>query len=175
MNAKSLINTSLAFGLLTGGIVFAFFLVLYFVGLPPLGGKKEVSVGFNLIMMGVAVWYYRKFEGQGYLHLWQALSICYLTNLVGALVSASLITLFVKFIDPQVLTNYILDSLKIIDLSKKDILEEMGEGTLRELITNIKKTQASTIFADEVIKKLLIGAIPALLISLYFRRQAPQS
>jgi hypothetical protein len=170
---KPIVRVSVTFGLLTGVIVFAYCMVLYALGLPALGGKKEVSVGFNLIMMGVAVWYFRRTYGQGYLHLWQALSVCYLTNLIGAATSASLLWLLVSYIDPQVLSSYIVESLKIAEFSKKDVIEQMGTAAYQAIVTGLKATTPSTIFADELVKKLLLGAIPALLISLFFRKQPP--
>lgn len=170
---KPLIRVPVFFGLLAGLVVFCYFLLLYGLGYLPLGSKKEISVGFNVILMGVAVWYYRRTSGEGYVHLWEGLSICYLSNFVAALISGSLIWLFLTYIDPTVLVKYIEENLKIAALTKAEVIKQMDEPTYQQLVRSLKTTTPAAVFGDEIIKKLFLGAIPALLISLYFRRQKP--
>jgi hypothetical protein len=89
---KPILKLSLIFGVITALLAFSYFLVLYFLKIQPLSKNIRVpDFGLYIIMMATATWYYRQRVGKGLLHLWEALTICYVVNSMGALLTGWLI------------------------------------------------------------------------------------
>ncbi len=158
-------------GFTTGVLGFVYFLALYALGIPPLGNHKSLDFGINVITMTTAVWYYRKTAGHGMLHFWEGLSICYIVNTVGALVTGWFIYFFVTAADPDVFAQYITNSLALLEQGKADIVKTLGADQFTVLIQKLKTTQPADLIADEVSKKTVLAILPAFIISLVLRKQ----
>jgi hypothetical protein len=157
--------------MLAGLLCFAYFLILYSVGIMPLGNHKVLDFGFQIIMMTAAVWYYRKRIGHGFLHLWEALTICYVVNTVGALLTAWLIYLFLKYIDPSVFTHYLDEMRQLLVSTKIRLRESLSQAEYLSLLKGIDRITLETLVGDEISKKTVLAVLPVLVISLLFRRQ----
>lgn len=166
-----LLKLPVLFGLLAGGLCFIYFLVLYSLNIMPLGNKKVLDFGFQIIMMVAAVWYYRKNIGHGFLHLWEALTICYVVNTVGALLTAWLIFLFLKYIDPSVFTQYLDEMRQLLISTKGRLIESLGQAEYLKVLKGIDRITLETLVGDEISKKTVLAILPVLVISLLFRRQ----
>lgn len=158
-------------GLITGVLAFLYFLALYGLGIPPLGNHKSLDFGIHVIMMVAAVWYYRKFIGQGYLHLWEGLGICYILNTVAALVTGWLIYFFLTQIDPGVFQEYVAGSRQMLIDGKADISKTLGADQFQNLLKEINNVKPGDLIIDELAKKTALAVLPVLIISLLFRRQ----
>ncbi|NIJ51435.1 DUF4199 domain-containing protein [Dyadobacter arcticus] len=168
---KPILKLPLLFGLVTGVLVFIFFLGLYLIGIVPLGNNKVLDIGIHIIMIAGACWYYRKKVGNGFLHLWEALTIGYVVNTIGALVGGWLIYFFITYADPSVFTDY-LAQMKVLMLDgKKELVKNIGEAEFLKMYNGVGSMQRSEIIMDEVSKKTLMAIIPILVISLIFRKQ----
>jgi hypothetical protein len=168
---KPLLKVPLAFGALTGLLAFGYFLALYFLGVQPLGNKKVLDFGIHIILMAAACWYYRKVIGQGMLHLWEALTICYLVNIFGAFINGWLIYLFVTYIDPAVFANYLADMQLLLIQGKPEMVKNIGEAEFQTMVQNVAGTSRGELISDEVYKKTLMGILPIIIISMILRRQ----
>lgn len=170
---KPLLKIPLSFGILTGLLAFGYFLVLYLMGFPPLGNIRTPDFGLHIIMACYACWYYRKNYGQGWLHLWEGLTIGYVINMTAAFVTGWLIYFFVVYYDPQVFVNYLNDMQNLLTGRKAELVGQIGEDEFQLLLTKVKENEPSTLITDEISKKFMLGIIPILLVSLFFRRQKP--
>ncbi|WP_229311777.1 DUF4199 domain-containing protein [Larkinella rosea] len=159
------------FGLLAGVLCFVYFLVLSSLNIMPLGNKKVLDFGFQIIMMVAAVWYYRKNIGHGFLHLWEALTICYVVNTVGALLTAWLIYLFLKYVDPAVFTQYLDEMRQLIVSTKGRLVETLGQKEYLSVLKGVDRITLETLVGDEISKKTVLAILPVLVISLLFRKQ----
>lgn len=166
---SQLVRNSLVGGVTAGVLSFVYFWVLYKENLPSLITKKEISIAFNVLAMLGAVWMYSK-QRKSVLHLWEGLSVSYLTNLIGALVSAALIYLFIKQTNNDVLVRLMAESRQLLDLNKDEIIRLQGESSYKQLLQGVSIMTAGDLFTDEIFKKMLYGILPALLIAMYFRR-----
>ncbi|GAB3934339.1 DUF4199 domain-containing protein [Larkinella terrae] len=166
-----LLKLPVFFGLLAGGLCFIYFLVLYSLNIMPLGNKKVLDFGFQIIMMVAAVWYYRKNIGHGFLHLWEALTICYVVNTVGALLTAWLIYLFLKYVDPTVFTQYLDEMRQLIVSTKGRLVESLGQKEYLSVLKGVDRITLETLVGDEISKKTVLAILPVLVISLLFRKQ----
>lgn len=168
---KPLLKVSLAFGGITGLLAFVFFLGLYFMGVIPLGNHKVLDFGIHIILIAGACWYYRKYFGNGFLHLWEALTIGYVVNCVGAFINGWLIYLFITFVDPSVFTSYVTEMMQLLDAGKVQLIKDIQEPEYLKMYKDVQAMQPSVVIKDEVSKKMLMGIIPILVISLIFRKQ----
>lgn len=166
---KPLLKTSLIFGLITGLLAFAFFLGLYAMDVMPLG--KILDFGIYVIMIAGACWYYRKTVGKGFLHLWEALTIGYVVNCVAAMINGWLIYLFITYVDPAIFTQYTSEMLQLLDAGKTELIKNIKEPEYLKMYQEIKTMEPSVILKDEISKKMVMGIIPILIISLIFRKQ----
>lgn len=166
-----LLKIPLLVGLVTGVMGFLYFLALYSLGIPPLGNHKSLDFGIHVITMTATVWYYRKYIGKGLLHLWEGLTICYLVNTIGALVTGWLILLFVTQIDPAVFQQYLDNSRDLLIEGQKELTKQLGPDQFKTLLNNINRIQPGDLIYDELFKKSALAVLPALVISLLFRKQ----
>lgn len=172
---KPLLKIPLVFGLATGLMAFLFFLGLYFIGVMPLGNKKVLDFGIFIIMMVAACWYYRKRIGQGYMHLWEALTVCYVVNTAGAFVLGWLIYLFVTFIDPDLFASYLADMRQLLITTKAELVKNIGEAEYQSMYKEVSETHPGELITDELSKKTIMAVLPILIISLIFRKRDPAS
>lgn len=168
---KPLLKVSLLFGLATGLLVFIFFLGLYLMDIVPLGNNKILDFGIHIILIAGACWYYRKKVGNGFLHLWEALTIGYVVNTIGALIAGWLIYFFVTYIDPSVFTNYLGEMKTLMLAGKAELVKNIGEAEFAKMYNGVGSMERSEIIMDEVSKKTVMAIIPILVISLIFRKQ----
>ncbi|TLV00662.1 DUF4199 domain-containing protein [Dyadobacter luticola] len=168
---KPILKLSLLFGLVTGILVFIFFLGLYAIGIVPLGNNKVLDFGIHVIMIAGACWYYRKKVGNGLLHLWEGLTIGYVVNTIGALIAGWLIYFFVTYIDPQVFTDYLTQMKSLMMAGRTELVKNIGQAEFLRMYNDVGTMQRSEIVMDEVSKKTVMAIIPILVISLIFRKQ----
>lgn len=168
---KPILKVSLLFGLATGILVFVFFLGLYSMGIVPLGNNKVLDFGIHIIVIAAACWYFRKRVGHGFMHLWEALTIGYVVNTVGALIAGWLIYFFVTFIDPSVFTEYIAQMKSLMLQGKAELVKNIGEAEFQKMYHGVGEMKTSEIIMDEVGKKTVMAIIPILVISLILRKQ----
>lgn len=168
---RPLLKISLIFGVINGIVSFLFFLGLYFIGVVPLGNNKILDLGIHFILMIGACWYYRKNIGLGMLHLWEALTICYVVNCVGAFLLGWLIYGFVTLIDPSIFVAYINEMTQLLIAGKEELVKNIGNADYQKMLIDNKLTKPETLITDEISKKTVISIIPILIISLIFRKQ----
>lgn len=168
---KPILKLSLLFGLALGILVFVFFLGLYAMDIVPLGNNKVLDIGIHVILIAGACWYYRKKAGNGFLHLWEALTIGYVVNTVGALIAGWLIYFFVTYIDPSVFTAYITQMKDLMLQGKAELVKNIGEAEFQKMYQGVGEMATSEIIMDEVGKKTVMAIIPILVISLILRKQ----
>ncbi len=166
-----MLKMPLVFGLATGLLVFGFFLGLYFMNIVPLGNNKILDFGIHVIMMAGACWYYRKVIGKGFLHLWEALTICYIVNTVASFIAGWLMYLFITYVDPTIFTRYLAEMATLLEAGKVELVKNIGEAEYAKMYASIQEMDKSEIITDEISKKTVMAIIPILIISLLLRRQ----
>lgn len=171
---KPLLKIPLQFGLLTGLLSFGYFLGLYALDISPLGNVRTPDFGIHIIMICYACWYYRKNVGEGWMHLWEGLTIGYVVNMTAAFITGWMIYFFVVYYNPDVFNNYLTEMQQLLLGKKTELVEQIGEDEFQTLMSKVKENTPSTLITDEISKKFMLGIIPILLISLFFRRQKPQ-
>jgi hypothetical protein len=167
-----ILKVSFLFGLACGVVAFSFFLFLYFKGKDALGDARAADLFSSFLFVVASIWYFKKVVRRGWLHFWEGLSVGFLTNLIGALVSATLIQVFITQVDSHVLPKHVQVLEQMMLQHQKDYVELAGEENFRQQLEQTRLTPPIAMFWDELMRKVLfIGVFPVLLISAFFRRQ----
>lgn len=170
---KPLLRVGIGVGALAGLACFGYFLALYALDVLPLGNSKTPDFGFHLLFMGVACWYYRNRIQQGWMHLWEGLTLCYIVNTVASFLNGWLIYGFVTLIDPSVFSDYIAQMNDLLVSGKDELIKNIGEADYGKMLQDVQATQPAQLITDEMSKKTLMAVLPIILISLIFRKQPP--
>ncbi len=170
---KPLLRIPMIFGAATGVMSFLFFLGLYAIGKLPLGNNKVLDFGIFLIMMVAATWYYRLKIGNGFMHFWEGLTVCYVVNTVGAFVLGWLIYFFLRFVDPELFVGYLAEMRQLLLNGKAELVKNVGEAEFQTMLTGVAALTPGDMITDELGKKTVMAVLPILIISLVFRRQNP--
>lgn len=170
MKIPDLLRVPVVFGVAAGGLCFAFFVALHLLGIVPVETKRFLDFGFYIIMMAGCCWYYRKKIGNGYLHLWQGISIGYLIVIVGSLLTGFLVYVFYSFNDGAFALY--LDATRDLLLSQKtEYAKRLGEVEFQRDVLSVATIKPSGLIFNELKNKFFLAIIPILVISLLFRKQ----
>ncbi len=168
---KPLLKIPLAFGVLAGIVCFLFFLLVQ--SLDKFSGtSRALDVGFFSIIIAAACWYYRKNIGQGYMHIWEGISIGYVVWLTGALLCGYLNFAFFSF-SPNALTKYKGVLRQSLLANQAEAIKVWGKETFQQKLADIDQLTPSSFIFDEFRFTLLLIIIAILIISLIFRRAKP--
>jgi hypothetical protein len=168
---RPMLKIASMFGCFAGISCIAYFVILNFLDASSLGLSKELNLGFIVIFVIFAILKFKKDEKNGYLHLWEGLSICYLIFLIAALINASFIYIYLSYFDRTVLDRYILENLTMLSKTKGQFIENFDLKTFQEILAKTKATSALEVWKDEIFKKMFWGVIISLPISIIFRKQ----
>ncbi|UBM59820.1 DUF4199 domain-containing protein [Marinilongibacter aquaticus] len=169
---KKIINISLIFGLVSGLACFLFFIMLYMGNDNPLQQRRP-DVGINILFIFLAVFLYKRRQG-GYLHFYEGFSIGFLTNLIAALTTGTLIYGFVKWIDPAPFQNWIRDGKQFLIDQKEALSNVLNEESFKLQMQAFDNAKPYQIILDDLMFKQF-AIIAIMLIAMALRRQSPQS
>lgn len=169
---KPLIKFPIIYGSLAAVFIFFYIIILDKVLLiNPLGGKKETGIIVLIGAMILAVIQVRAANGGG-LELGKGYMVCFATTIWASLLSLVFLYLFLNFIAPNCLPEYIKATSDELLKNKGQIIKNgISEQDYNEAYKNIQTTNIKSILIDDFIKKIFLSIIPSFMISLYFRRR----
>ncbi|GJM29982.1 MAG: hypothetical protein DHS20C17_26170 [Cyclobacteriaceae bacterium] len=150
----------------------ALFLLLYYTGHNPLVAGRPWDFGFLLIpvMIFFSLKDFKTNYNQGELRFWQGMTCGFITYLVIAVGTALFIYLFLTFADPAVLDGYIDDRIQLIESSKAQFVDQLGEELYHEQLAKMSQTSAWVVALDDFWKKVAIGLFLTILIAAVMRK-----
>jgi hypothetical protein len=110
-------------------------------------------------MIWAAIWYFKRNNG-GYLHFYEAFSVGFLTNIIGALISGVLVYLFIEFIDAKPFNEWMLHG-KALLLKDREMFEKMlNEKSYQQSLLSFETQKHSVIITDDLLfKQVAVVAI----------------
>lgn len=148
------------------------FLLLYLLGHNPLVVGRPWDFGFILIpvMIFFSIKDFKSNYNQGELRFWQGMSCGFVTYFVLAMGAALFIYIFLTFADHTVLEGYIQDRTQLLENSRKEFIEQLGEKLYHEQLAKMGDTSALVVALDDFWKKLVIGLFLTILIAAILRK-----
>jgi hypothetical protein len=171
MHSPPVLKTALNYGALSGLLSFAFFLILYWSGLNPLGPASWMGVWIPVLMMVLSTRHYRQYENGGFLAYWQGFRTGFFTAASSAFVFGALVWLFVTVIDGEVLELYKQESLQAFELTEGMMKSMVGDSAFEQSIENINNMEIGDLVSADVFNKILGGLLTAFITAAFLKRE----
>ncbi len=171
MMKNQLIAVPIRFGSIAGALTIILFLVLYSMEVNPLVEARVVDLVLIPMFLYFGLKDFRDYRNAGVLHYWQGMTVGVIIYLLMALVSSVWIMSFLEFIDPDLLSKYILDRAELLEGSKLQIVEQMGEQAYLESKEEIQTITSLDLALDDFLKKSIIGLMLTIMISVILRKK----
>ncbi|MFM7014898.1 MAG: DUF4199 domain-containing protein [Bacteroidota bacterium] len=164
------------YGAICGLVMFVIALLLWMLGIFPLGTASVYFFWVPLVFMYVATKTLRNNYFNGTIHYWGAFKAQMLVVSSYALLYVLLIYIFGKLIYTDLANDYIQTYLRELDQSKEGLQQVLGKKYSDyedQIIEDISKTTLSSIALKEYFNKILSGAFFALILSFKLKRINP--
>lgn len=173
---KSFLKTILTFGAISGALTLVYCYILHTIGQIPLDGKKAPSIMLSVICMVLAVKTYRSHNTDATLNFWEGFAVANLTNILGAIISAMGLYIWLSNAGESILNTYITQTINMLQTNAVKIgyVKELGIASFNEVIKAFRILSPKDIAVDEIIGlkgKFPLGLLVSVVISLFFRRQ----
>lgn len=167
---KKLPRYTLIYGSLIALTCILFFIGLYNLSPNPLGVRRP-DIGFNIMLIYIAIAFYRRNNG-GYLHFYEGVSVGFLINLAGSILTGIGIYLFVTYFDNVPFTTWTTEGIKEMYTNKETFDTILDQGNFDRTIDSLKNAKPYQLIIDEIMFKQFC-IIPITLISMALRKQRP--
>lgn len=170
--ANPLIAVPVKYGLVGGILSILVFVIIYLLGNNPLiiFGKFDFSFLLLPIFIAFSLKDFRDYWNDKSMQFWQGMTIGFINYSVIAIISAIFILLFLSFVDPNLLTEYISNrSLLIIEM-KDEMIKTMGQNVYETTYQEVQETTAYVLALDDFLKKIFIGLFLTIILCVIFRK-----
>jgi len=159
------------YGAIGGAVVIVLMLGLHFMGRNPLIDIRIVDVVVLAVFLVFSMREFRDRYNNRTLHYWQGVSIGMITYFVTALISAIFILMFVNFIQPDALQEYIVNRLVLLEQNKQQLIDKINEDAYKKAVDGVKMTTAADLALDDLLKKSFIGLFLTIIIAVILRKK----
>lgn len=166
---QAIIRVGVRYGVLSGLACFVIVLVLYFVGLNPFGDVGRLTFLPIPVFIFLAIKYYKQYKDTelGFLTgLRVGLSTSFYTALTASLLALALIYL----IGPEIMQRHITQMQALLTETREEQVEVMGRETFDKAFEALSSLTPGMLAADDFIRRLLSGAVFALVGAVFFRK-----
>lgn len=167
---KQLPRYVLIYGSLTALSCLLFFVGLYNISENPLGVRRP-DIGFNVIFIFIALAFFRRNNG-GFLHFYEGVSVGFLVNLFGSILTGLGIYLFIELFDNQPFTAWTESGIKLLYDQKETFDILLDADNFERQVNSLKNAKSYQLILDELMFKQFC-IIPITLLSMALRKQRP--
>ncbi len=167
-------KTAVNFGAMSGLSCFAIFVILYKMGINPLGPGSWLAVWIPPTFIVIATKRFRDYECGGFISFTSAFRTGLLTAMSGGLLYALLIYIFGTLIDATLLDNF--KALMLADLEQTEgmIRSVVGDSVYEQSIEEMKNTTLKSIAMTDFLYKFFGGVIISLITAAFLKRNHPE-
>ncbi len=165
-------SVSLKYGLAGGGFSILVFVILWLVGINPLVTNRIYDFLLIPLFVFFSVKEFRDFRNNKALHFWQGMGVGMFTFLVMGLVSGLFIWLLLEFGNTGLMQDYVATRISMINESKQALVDQLGEKTVAQSLTDLPKTSSFQLGMDDFMKKVFIGSFFTAIIALILRKHS---
>ena len=169
---KALWQVPLKYGLIGAGLNAVLFMALYWMDENPLtvAGPFDFSFIVVPLMIYFSLREFKKYHNHGELRFWQGLSAAFVCYFVLAITFAVLLYFFLENLDASILEGYRQNRLELLRQNQAPMVEQFGEAAYNEQVIKTEQTSAYIKALDDFWKKLIIGLLLAIPISVILRK-----
>lgn len=163
---RRILKTGIIFGAVAlAGSILNFFSTLFTGSIPLVNGHLVDIVIIVLAIVG-AVYFYKQYLNQGYLHLWQGVILGFWTLLVAVNLISFFQYIYLAFIDPALLDQYKAYMVKDFELKKEAIAQQGSLQEAQDKLKGFMKATPSDVVIHQVVLKFL--PFPITIFSIFF-------
>jgi hypothetical protein len=168
-----MVKTSVISGVLGGLVFLPYYYFLYVTGNSPLGFLSISDIWIPALTILLALYFYRRNQPGGELHLWEGLIIGFIANTILAVMSGVSIYYFLEYIDTdgQMFRAYIDDETRKWILSKDEHIKRIGENAYQSILKDLGNVTFYAMGKSEFVRKIVYGFFMVPIISLILRKQ----
>lgn len=167
---KTYLPIASKYGLLGGFLGTLMFLILYWGEENPIHSIKI----FDFFLIGVMVFFclkeFRDYENDKNLNFIEGIKLGLITSFFIGVVGVIFLSVFLGFIEPEILNTYKKDRISYLMERKDQVLEDIDEEVYNSTIREIKTIAIKDLVLDEILRKLIIGLFLSIIFSLILRR-----
>lgn len=163
---------SLKYALICGVFLLIIFVLFQYMGTSPLINLNHLLV--DLVVFGVFMFFalkeYRVYHNEGYLHLWQGMTMGFVIYAIGSILFSAGLYLYLE-IKPEEIANYQAQALNFLSEKSEIYIKEFGEAGYQEQIKVINEVTVWDLIKGAGVKKILAGLFVTPVISIILRKQ----
>ena len=167
-------KTAVNFGAMSGLSCFAIFILLYKMGINPLGPGSWMAIWIPPLFIFLGTRRFRNVELKGFISFGAAFRASFLTASSGALLYALLIYIFGTLIDPLVLDNFKEMMLTELEQTESMMRSVLGDSIYEKSIEEINNTTFKSMAMNDFFNKTIGGALFGLITAAILKRKSPE-
>ena len=163
-------KTAVNFGAMSGLSCFAIFVILYKLGINPLGPASWLAVWIPPAFIVIATKRFRDYECGGFISFSMAFRAGLLTAISGGFLYALIVYIFGTLIDPALIDDF--KELMLADLEQTEsmIRSIVGDSVYEQSIEEMKNTTLKSIAMTDFFYKFFGGIIISLITAAILKR-----
>jgi len=155
----------------TGIASLLFFVIVdNFTNVNPLTPIRNLDLGLLVLSLIFTFWYIKNGRENGRFQFWEGLFVGFVVTLFSAILNGGLVSAYLVWFKPEVLSEYIKWSVDIAEKMHKQTLEHFTEDGYQAQLKSIKAMNAFDIWQDTLIKKLVASIILVPIIATLMRK-----
>jgi hypothetical protein len=159
------------FGVFGAAMIIIMFFIFHFSGSNPLTEMGFVDFFIIPIFLFFGIKEFKDSYNQKLLEYWEGMTAGFVVYITIAILTSLFIFLFINLSESDIVDNYIVNKLEILEDKKDGIIEEMGEETYLRSKEGITSISIFDITLDNFLKKTFIGLLLTIMIAVIMRRK----
>jgi len=172
---NTLFRTPLKFGLMGTGVIILMFFVYQFTGSNPLIEMRIFDFFIIPIFLFFGIKDFRDADNSGLMEFWQGMTAGFIIYGCIAVIYSAFLWLAVSLISPNMLEEYIAQSLKVLNENSEKLIGQMGQENFDTSYLDVGKTTTFDLVLDSLVKKAGIGFFLTSLIATVLKKKEKPS
>lgn len=153
---------------------FAMFMLIYLMGINPLGPASWMAVWIPPLFIYLSIRYYRNELSGGYVKFADAFRAGMLTSFGCALLYALMVYIFGKIADPGLMDSFRETMLQNLETTETEMRNMLGDTMYERSVEEMKNmTLANQAFSD-FLYKIISGTVFSLIFAAIMKKKSPE-
>ncbi|MFP4092717.1 MAG: DUF4199 domain-containing protein, partial [Cyclobacteriaceae bacterium] len=132
------------------------------------------NVYFSFLIVPFFVFFsikeFKKYYNGGFLHFWQGMTLGFVAYMTLALVYSIFLWVYLELIDPDLLQEYVVNRVEMMNVSRDKMVEQLGEETFTEALGQLKNVRPSDMALDAFFRNVFAGMFITIIIAVAMRQ-----